>query len=93
MKFLQWFYNPFEPHICRLSTGEYVIRRYNSDCWDWECLDRKGVGTYANRWWLTEKCITNRCTMDSLSEAKLLLKNYQPKKPKPYIVKYTERVL
>ncbi|ASJ79229.1 hypothetical protein P26059A_0077 [Curvibacter phage P26059A] len=87
MKFLQWFYNPFKPHICRLSTGEYAVRKltltgmyYLSAVFD---IDNR-------KWWAVKSNVLWYCAMQSKEEVESRLREYNKSQIK---VKFSERVL
>lgn len=71
-----YFYNPFKPHIAKLTAANaFVIRRFGGFCWTY--LDREN-----DFWWASKKEAIAYCVYFQPSDAAERCINYlKPKKP------------
>lgn len=87
MKFLQRFYNPFKPHICRLSTGDYAVRKLTLTGLHYLSATFE---TDNRKWWAVKSNVLYYCVMQSKEEAESRLRDYNKSQIK---VKFSERVI
>jgi hypothetical protein len=87
MKFFEYFYNPFKPHIASLSNGRYVIRRLGT--FGWEYLDSTSHnGKRDNYWWTVKDNVLKYCGNSLKVEAEARLNEYK----KPTAKKFSRKV-
>lgn len=65
------WYNPLKAHIVELTTGEFVVRKFDLGCTGWKYYDNQRWGNDTH-WWYRPKKL-DYFAVDSLERAQALL--------------------